>query len=276
MKIFDVHTHVYPDKIAAAALKKLREMSQNIPTFTEGTASDLEAKAKAAGYTGMLNCPVVTNAHQMYSVNDWVAKMNAWPHLSLGGIFPDAPKVVEEIERIRSLGLLGLKFHPEYQEFYVLDEKMSPVWEYCAEHDFPVLFHAGSDIGFPGGHHSCPADFAVLARKFPKLTIICAHLGGWCNWDEVEAELAGSPVYLDTAFAKQWMRDPRQFERIIRKHGVERVLFGSDSPWSKLENAIAEVQETDLTDAEKQQIFWDNADRLFKLTARANASGVSL
>ena len=276
MKIFDVHTHVYPDKIAVAVLKKLREQSQDIPTFTEGTASDLEAKAQAAGYLGMLNCPVVTNAHQMMSVNDWVAKLNAWPHLSLGGIFPEAPNVVAEIERIQSLGLLGLKFHPEYQNFYVLDEKMAPVWEYCSAHDFPVLFHAGSDIGFPGGRHSKPGDFAVLARKYPRLTIICAHMGGWNNWDEVEADLAGSPVYLDTSFSKQWMRDPRQFERIIRKHGVGRVLFGSDSPWSKLEYAIAEVRETGLTDSEKQQIFWDNADRLFNLTVRAQAAGAAI
>lgn len=265
MKIFDVHTHVYPDRIAARTLEVLREKSSFIPAYTNGTEADLKAKAKAAGYTAMLNCPVVTNLRQMTSVNEWCAKLNAWPHLSLGGLFPEAENLAAETEKLQKMGLLGLKFHPEYQGFYILEDRMKPVWEYCAANDFPVLFHAGSDIGFPGGRHSKPSDFAELARRYPGLTIICGHLGGWRNWDEVETELAGAPVYLDTSFARKWMDEPEQFERIICRHGADRVLFGTDSPWTKLESGIEEILSLSLSEADKQRIFWDNSAKIFHL-----------
>ncbi len=268
MPIFDSHSHVFPDKVHHRAVEVLVAKSHGLPAFTDGSLQDQERAAVHAGYDGWLNCPVVTNAHQMHSVNDWVASWNRFPHLSLGGLYPNAPleDVLAECHRIRSLGLLGVKFHPEYQEFHILEERLDPLWETLADLELPALFHAGSDIGFLGMEaHSAPADFARLAERHPRLTIICAHLGGWRNWDEAERDLAGAPVYLDTSFSRAWMTDQEQFERIIRKHGVERVLFGTDSPWSPLPVAVREVEETGLSRAEKDAIFYGNAARLFHL-----------
>ena len=81
----------------------------------------------------------------------------------------------------------------------------------------------------------------------------------------MEASLAGTRVYLDTSFAKMWMTDQGQFERIIRKHGAARVLFGTDAPWSEPAKSIAEITSMGLSDGEKQAILWDNAARLFNL-----------
>ncbi len=268
MPVFDVHSHVFPEKVHARAVEVLIQKSHGLPAWTDGSLEDQERKAVKAGYDGWLNCPVVTSARQMRSVNDWVSAWNGWPHLSLGGLFPNAPmeEVLAEATRIRDLGLLGVKFHPEYQEFGILEDRLSPMWERLAELKLPVLFHAGSDIGFLGiTPHSRPADFARLAERFPGLTIICAHMGGWRNWDQVEQDLAGAPVYLDTSFSKGWMPDQQQFERIIRKHGVDKVLFGTDSPWSPLDQALREVEETSLSPQEKQAIFYGNAARLFPL-----------
>jgi predicted TIM-barrel fold metal-dependent hydrolase len=268
MQIFDCHTHIFPPKVAARAIAFLQEKSHGIPAYSDGTAEDLERHALEAGYSGWMNCPVVTSEHQMHSVNDWVAALNRWPHLSMGGLFPNAPmpEVLAEIARIKQLGLYGIKFHPEYQQFDPLDDRLAPMWQAICENQLPVLFHAGSDIGFLDAHqHSHPADFAKLARRYPKMTIICAHLGGWRNWDLVEQELAGAPVYLDTAFAKSWMTDQTQFERIIRRHGADHVLFGTDSPWNPLPQGILEIQETGLSEAEKHLIFWENAAKLFHL-----------
>ena len=88
MKIFDVHTHVFPEKIAASALAFLREQSADLPTYTLGTAADLRRHAAAAGYAGWMNCPVVTKPGQSASVNAWAAARNLWPALSLGGVHP--------------------------------------------------------------------------------------------------------------------------------------------------------------------------------------------
>ncbi|MBR3650908.1 MAG: hypothetical protein IKN52_11705, partial [Victivallales bacterium] len=60
-KIFDVHTHVWPDKIAAAVLVHLQKKSCNLPVYTDGTYGGLKAKAEEAGYTAWMNLPVVTH-----------------------------------------------------------------------------------------------------------------------------------------------------------------------------------------------------------------------
>ncbi len=266
MKIFDIHTHVFPEKIARRAVEHLRDKSNGLPAWLDGAPSSLASRAAEVGYTGWMNCPVVTNASQMCSVNDQVALVNKWPHISMGGLYPNAPleQVIAEVKRIKELGLYGIKLHPEYQEFYILDERLSPMWQAISDAELPVLFHAGSDVGFYGTpQHSWPADFAELAARFPKLVIICAHLGGWRNWELVERDLCGANVYLDTAFAKPWMADRQMFERIIRKHGVDKILYGTDSPWNDLQAGIQEIMETGLTDEEKQAIFWDNAARIF-------------
>lgn len=271
MRIFDVHTHVFPDALAERAIVHLRELSHGIPAFHNGTLADHGRKAQAAGISGWMNCPVATSARQVASLNRHAAERNFWPHLSLGGLFPAAPveESVAEVEHIRQLGLHGVKLHPEYQGFQPLDPRLEPLWESLAAAGLPVLFHAGLDVGFPGQCHSRPADFAELARRFPRLVIICAHLGGWMDWDEVEAELAGQPVYLDTSFAKMWMADQGQFLRIIQKHGVPRILFGSDAPWSRPDAAIAEITDCGLDEAAQRAILWENADRLFGLSRLA-------
>lgn len=268
MKIFDVHTHVFPDGIAHRALEHLRDLSHGLPVYSDGTGEGLEVRALHAGYNGWMNCPVVTNLHQMISVNSWCIARNRWPHLSLGGIYPHAPmdEVIAEIERIARAGLHGVKLHPEYQQFSPLEEGLSPMWQALSDHHLPVLFHAGGDLGYVDQpQHSTPRDFAELAHRWPRLAVICAHLGGWRNWRQVEEELCGAPVYFDTAFAKPWMADQSQFERIIRRHGADRVLFGTDSPWHGLDAGVREVLTLDLSDDDKQRILYDNAARLFQL-----------
>lgn len=276
MPIFDVHSHVFPDKVHHRAIDVLVENSHGLPAFTDGSLVDQERRAFETGYDGWLNCPVVTSEKQMRHVNEWVASWNRWPHLSLAGLYPNAPmdELLGECDRIAGLGLLGVKFHPEYQQFGILEERLNPLWDKLESLKFPALFHAGSDIGFMGqAPHSRPADFALLAERHPGLTIICAHLGGWRNWDEVESDLAGAPVYLDTSFSKCWMTDQEQFERIIRKHGVSKVLFGTDSPWSPLDCALREIEETGLTDEEKAAIFYGNAAEIFPLPGFAETTG---
>ncbi|NLZ62608.1 MAG: amidohydrolase [Lentisphaerae bacterium] len=265
MKIFDVHTHVFPEKIAAAALSHLQQKSYDIPVYTAGTGASLLQKASEAGYSGWLNCPVVTNPRQMRSVNDWAAEWNVWPHLSLGGIHPDAEDADRELYRIQELGLLGVKFHPEYQEFQPLEKRMERFWSICEKLSLPVLIHAGQDIGFQGSRRSRPADFAELSRRHPALVIICAHLGGWREWDEVERCLVGQRVFLDTSFAQMYMQDQTQFKRIIVNHGSEKILYGTDSPWRNLYDGVAEIVALGLSHDQQENIFWRNAERIFPL-----------
>lgn len=264
MRLFDTHTHVFPDKIAARALAHLQAKSHGIPTFTRGTFDDLAIRARAAGYSGWMNCPVVTRPGQARGVNAWAASHNQWPSLSLGGIHPDDTDLAGILQNLRDLGLHGVKFHPEYQEFHILEKRMEPIWNFCEEHALPVLIHGGEDIGFEPPFHSYPADYAELSRRHPGLVIVAAHTGGWLCWDLVERDLVGTNVYIDTSFTLPFMKDRTQFDRIVRNHGTTKVLFGTDSPWQELSEAIRDVKSRPFTAAELEDIFWNNAGRVWK------------
>lgn len=264
MKVFDTHTHVFPDKIAVQALAHLREKSKGIPAFTLGTFNDLAIHAKEAGYSGWMNCPVVTRPNQSKSVNAWVASHNHWPSLSLGGVHPEDEDVCDVIHHLHELGLHGVKFHPEYQEFGVLEKRVEPIWSLCEELGLPVLIHGGNDIGFEPPFHSRPADYVELSHRHPGLTIIAAHMGGWLVWDEVERDLIGSDVLIDTSFSMPYMKDRSQFLRMVKNHGAKKVLFGTDSPWQDLAEAINDVKTSGLSEEELEDVFWNNAAGVWK------------
>lgn len=267
MYIFDVHTHVFPDKIAKQALEHLQAKSHNLPVFSDGTASGLRERALKAGYTGWMNCPVATRPGQAHAMNEKAAALNTWPSLSMGGVHPEDSDVAGELQHLADLGLCGLKLHPEYQEFNPLEARVEVIWNWCEAHGLPVLIHAANDVGFEPPFHSAPADFAEVKRRHPGLTLICAHMGGWLCWDAFERDLMGRDVFIDTSFSGLYMKDkPGMFERLIRGHGVDKVLYGTDSPWQSLESGIAEIQEMTLSDEDKQKIFFGNASKIFGFT----------
>ena len=266
MKIFDVHTHVWPDKIAAKTLVYLQAKSQNLPVFNDGTAAGLRERAVKAGYTAWMNLPVVTRPGQAHSVNEHAAAANVFPALSMGGVHPDDEDMCGELQHIMDLGLHGVKLHPEYQEFNPLEARMEPLWAFCESHGLPVLVHAGNDVGFQAPFHSRPGDFAEVKRRHAGLTLICAHLGGWLVWDEFERDLMGHDVFIDTSFSAMYMTaTPGRFERLIRGHGIEHVLYGTDSPWQSLESGVADIMTLSVSEADKQAIFWRNAAKIWKL-----------
>ena len=85
-------------------------------------------------------------------------------------------------------------------------------------------------------------------------------------WDETERELCGADVYLDLSHALLWMPD-EQLMRIVRKHGVERILFGSDAPWQDPRDVLADFLRLPFTEDERRLILSANARRLFRLDA---------
>ena len=92
-------------------------------------------------------------------------------------------------------------------------------------------------------------------------------MGGWKMWDEVEEKLLGLPFYLDTAVVLNPIfpgkLENEQFVRMVRKHGADRILFGTDSPWYDQTKAVNDFNNTDLTQEEKDKIFGKNANDLF-------------
>jgi predicted TIM-barrel fold metal-dependent hydrolase len=261
MHIIDFHTHIFPDKIAAKTVDMLGAEANITPAFDGSRAGLLQSMA-SAGIETALNCPIATKPEQVTSINRWAASQNCRPIFSLGTLHPDSPDVAAELDAIRNLGLPGIKLHPEYQLFHPCEERMQPIWEGCCDRNLFVLMHCGEDIGFEPPYHSSPEEIAELLDAFPKLELVAAHMGSWMRWDAVETHLCGrANLYLETSFTLDYTSE-KQFLRMIRAHGADRVVFGSDAPWRVPAEALGLVTRTALDDHEKQLILRDNARAL--------------
>ncbi len=260
MPIIDFHTHYFPDKIARDAIISL-EQKGAIKAFTDGTRSGLEKSMSAAGIDIAVNLPVATSPEQVDSINRWAVKNNSAPVFSIGSIHPLSKHPETIISFVGKNGLRGIKMHPEYQEFSPDDRSLDPIWEACIRYSIFIIFHAGADVAFKMPFRSNPAKFAELHRRFPELKMILAHFGSWTQWDEVEKDLIGLDIFLETSFTLGFMEDAK-FAELIRRHGADKVLFGTDSPWRNQKKEVESIRNLPLEDFQKELIFHINAEKL--------------
>ncbi len=262
----DFHTHIFPDKIAEATIAHLEQVG-NIPAYTNGTASGLRRSMTQAGIDRAVVLPVVTKPSQFDNINRFAAQINAENDrlLSFGGIHPDNDDIEDKLDYIVSLGLKGIKLHPDYQGVFIDDERNIRILREAIKRDLLVSIHAGIDIGLPEPVHCTPQRTAAVLDALDmdpaRPRIILAHVGGWGLWDDVETYLVGKPVYFDLGFSLGQIQD-EQLLRIIRNHGADRILFASDSPWGDQQADKQYFDTLPLTEDERRKILSQNAQAL--------------
>jgi len=264
--MIDFHTHIFPDKIAARSIESLSKVS-GVKAATDGTLNGLLASMDRSGVDLSVIMPVVTKPTQFESVNTFAAKVNeqyTGRLLSFGGIHPDSEDYKSELNRIKELGLPGIKLHPDYQGVMIDDVRYMNIIEYADALGMIIMVHAGIDIGLPEPVH-CPPDKArkVLDTLKPK-KLVLAHMGGWKQWDEVYEYLAGEQVYFDTAFSFDYMSQD-MFLKLCEKHGTDKILFATDSPWSDARRDLDVIKSLPFADEAKAVIFSGNAKKLLNM-----------
>ncbi len=264
MPIIDMHAHVFPDTLASSALAALSSAA-GVPATFDGTLTGLRRAMRAAGVQKTVLLPVATKTSQVRSINDWAASIADDDIVPFGAIHPDLPDAETELERLSSLGLIGVKMHPEYQAFSPDEDRLDPLFATAARLGLIMYFHAGEDIALPDVYSS-PRAFARLLDKHPSLTVVLAHMGGWRQWEDVRRHLIGKDVYLDTSFTIPYLGEESLGE-LIAEHGAGRVLFGSDVPWANLVEEIALVRAMALAEPELEAILGGNAERLLSEAA---------
>lgn len=265
----DFHVHLFPQALAGRTLDKLShiagENGQPAPYFTDATLEGTLQRMDEWGVDRAVTLHIATTAHSMHKVNDFAASVRSERLYSFGSVHPEAPDALEELDRIRQLGLDGIKLHPDYQNFFVDEDRMGPLYEKMARLGLPLLLHAGWDPLSPEVVHAEPVRIARVLDAFPNLTVIGAHLGGMCRYDEVERHLLGRKnLYLDTAMTSPYLHDANQYTRILRGHGIDRILFATDCPWSTPARELAFLEKTGLTPQEMEAITSTNALRLLE------------
>lgn len=266
--LIDFHMHLFPDALAPRTLPHLSKISGG-PYHTDGTAAGTLDAMKRWGIDRGVVLHIATKDGQQRTVNDFAKSVQeAHPELlCFGTVFPRGAGALEEVAYVRSAGLHGIKLHPAYQEFYFADKQFFPLYDAIAQAGLPLTLHAGFDPVAPNAQFAPPAGIAQVAKAFPSLTMIAAHMGGMRCWPEVSESLAGIPnVYFDTSMSSVLGEGKDAYLKLIRKHGAERILFGSDCPWNTAPNELALLESIGLTRRELDLILHQNAERLLGIT----------
>ena len=266
--IIDAHTHVFPDKIAAKSIDTLEKIG-NEKAVIGGTAQDLAESMRASGVDISVVLPVVTKPQQFESINRFAAELNKNPKfIALGGIHPHCENINKCLDFIVSLGLKGVKLHPDYQQTDITDEGYIKILEGCRKRGLIAFIHAGIDPAYPN-HVHCPPELSCdvvkeLTVDKSKPFIVLAHLGGAKQLESVERHLIGLPVYMDTSFVLDSIERERAYN-LIKSHSHKKILFATDSPWRDANQYISIINSIGLNENECRSILWKNTAELLNL-----------
>lgn len=262
--LIDFHTHAFADSLAPRAIASLSAASGGLTPSTDGTVAGLLHRMDADGVSHSVMLNIATKPKQQTRINDWAKEISSGRITAFGSVHPDAPDALEELERIKDLGLKGIKLHPEYQNFEVDDPRLFPIYKKAASLGLITVFHAGQDIGFMPPAKAAPDRLLRALSVFDGAPVVAAHFGGYIMWDEVLEKLCGLPVYFDTSFCFGRIQHPLA-QAIVEKHTPDRILFGTDLPWSDAKTEKRLIDSLDLTDADKEKIFFRNAASLLQM-----------
>lgn len=186
------------------------------------------------------------------------------------GTWRETDLLMEELERGIEAGARGVKMHPGLGRFFPADERMLPLYARMEEAGLPILSDTGSLRGGPGEDvYGMPDHFIPVFERFPRLQFIMAHMPG-AYWDQrIDIARRFPQVIFDTAGGFDDghfpCRDGRRAcaledaARLIRKLGVERVLFGSDAPGADQRPQVLQILRSGLTDTEIEAVLSGNA-----------------
>ena len=259
-RIIDSHCHIYPDKIAQKASDATGHF-YDLPASLDGKISTLLEHGERAGIEHFVVQSVATTSHQVSSINRFIAQAVAESggrFTGLGTLHPDSEDMEADVNEIIALGLKGVKLHPDIQRVQLDDPRMHKMYELC-EGRLPMLIHTG-DSRYD---NSNPNRMMPILDKYPDLTVIGAHFGGWSIWEDATEKFKKYKNFLVDCSSSLYAITPQKAKELIMEYGVERVLFGTDYPLWKPEIELERFMQIDLTDEQREDILYNNAARLF-------------
>ena len=282
--IIDFHVHSFPPEVAPKVLYSLGVEKARIQPFTDGTLEGVRRGMKDAGIDYSVNLPVPTNMKQVVKLNRLAIETKeehfAQGIINFGGMHPAYEDYKSIIKDLASHGIPGIKIHPSYMGIDIDDIRFLHVIDAASEAGLAIITHAGLDIGIYDRNYCTVDHILKIIDEVRPETFILAHMGNWGFWDEVEKYLCGAPVWFDTAFslgqtvanplAKEppYPKDkltPDSFTRLCRKHGIDHILFGTDSPWGDQVVEVNQLKALDFTKEELDMIFSENARKILHI-----------
>lgn len=259
MQILDFHAHVFPDAIAEKAAKSISEF-YGMPVRSDGSLKSLLKLSQDAGITETVIHSVAVTPKKVEDINSFIARSfrdDPGRLIGFAAIHPDCADVPELVDNAVKAGFKGIKLHPDMQKFQ-LDSPAGMDMFAAIAGRLPVLVHTGD----PRYDYSGPRRMKRVLDAFPELICICAHFGGWSEWDEaVETLVHCDNAFVDTS-SSMYAMTPERIRGLIRRYSPRRVLFGTDYPMWLPASELDCLERLGLKESELEMILGDNARRL--------------
>ena len=256
MTVVDAHAHIYPPKIAAKAVEAVGDF-YTIEMYGDGTPEHLLAAKDERPITHFIVHSVATNAKSVETINDFIASEGKKHSEFIGfmAMHQDYENVEKEVERAISLGLKGMKIHPDTQKVNLDDPRLMEVYEIIAGR-LPIIIHMG-DYRHDYSH---PRRLKRALDAFPALVVDAAHFGGW-TLQEIALDILGEErCFLDASSSMAFLGQ-RRTKELCRLFGTDRLMFGSDFPMWNPTSEYEIFTGIDFTDDELENMLWHNAER---------------
>ncbi|GAG73355.1 unnamed protein product, partial [marine sediment metagenome] len=175
-------------------------------------------------------------------------------------------KSLEIIEKYRSkINFAGIKIYSVGSGLGLDDKKYYPLWEYAVANDIIVAAHTWSPYTEnPKQFYGNPLLFESVLKDFPGLKVLLVHSGGKADFYDEVIELVKKHDTLYMDFSGDCFY-PSVFKKVLNRVGRGKSLFGTDMPMMDIRYHISNVLVADISDSDKEDIFYNNAVRLFKL-----------
>lgn len=263
MAIIDVHAHIYPDKIADRAVDAVGDFYL-VPMYGEGTSAHLLSSQQQAPITHFVVHSVATKPATVPTINDFIAEQCRLHPEFIGfmSMHQDFENPEAEIERATSLGLRGMKLHPDTQKVNMDDPRLMSVYEMIEGH-LPLIVHTG-DYRTDFSH---PRRLKNILHTFPNLVVDAAHYGGWSVAEIGYDTLHDENVFIDVSSSMMYLGNRRARE-LAKMWGTDRVMFGSDFPMWDPVHEYDTFTSLGFTDDELENMLWHNAERFLGMNIR--------
>lgn len=243
--IVDVHAHCWPAGVFSdefiADTSRMRASAVSLLTpydrYLENLPANEEVVSIVFGGKARLSGLWVDDA----DVANYVAQA---PDRMIGflSVDPTQPDWEEELrEGHKRHGMRGIKLLPMYANFYPQDERLDPLWRYASEHQLPVLLHTGTTfVAKAPIDCTLPRHLDVVARRFPEVKMILAHLGHPYESETIVVIRKHPNLYADISalIYRPW----QLFHSLMLVHEYnvwDKILFGTDYPVTTVAETVA-------------------------------------
>ncbi|MDE1860998.1 MAG: amidohydrolase [Candidatus Micrarchaeota archaeon] len=169
------------------------------------------------------------------------------------------PKAVtaDQLDRILTENAFkGIKLHTRGQDFSPLDSRYFPLYKVIERHGLPIIFHTRKEAN----PNSDPDMIARIAERLPGIDIVLAHFAFFSEvaFRYIEKE---PNLYTETS----GVSTNHVIKRMADKVGSNKIMFGSDIPYSDQEIELMKVRKSGLGKKDMDRILYQNAMRILRM-----------